>query len=55
MNKPKPTNKHATKRGRKTKIEMIFDGNMKGKAIPFHEFIQRIVRVNPQEIKLPKQ
>jgi hypothetical protein len=40
MNKPKPTNKPEVK---------------KPETMPFHEVMKRIVRVNPQEIKLPKQ
>jgi hypothetical protein len=55
MNKPKPTNKPLVKRGRKTKIEMIFEETTEVQTMSFHEFMRRIVRVNPQEIKLPKR
>ena len=47
MNKPKPTNKPDPQ---KPAIQSLIERNM-----PFHEVIQRIVRVNPQEIKLPKR
>jgi hypothetical protein len=55
MNKPKPTNKPILKRGRKTKIEMIFEETVEEQTMSFHEVMKRIVRVNPQEIKLPKR
>ncbi|MGD0038275.1 MAG: hypothetical protein ABSC53_13400 [Bacteroidota bacterium] len=55
MNKPKPTNKPLIKRGRKTKVEMIFEETIEEQTMSFNEFVRRIVRVNPQEIKLPKR
>jgi hypothetical protein len=55
MNKPKPTNKTLLRRGRKTKIETIFEETVEVQTMDFHEFVQRVIRVNPQEIKLPKR
>jgi hypothetical protein len=54
MNKPNPTNKPTLKRGRKTKIEMIFEESVEVQTMSFHEFVRRIVRVKPEEIKLKK-
>jgi hypothetical protein len=42
MNKPKPTPNPEIKKP-------------KEQAMPFEEVMRRIVRVNPQEIKLPKR
>jgi hypothetical protein len=42
MNKPKPTTK--------PEVKKPLD-----KPMPFHEVMKRIVRVTPQEIKVPKR
>jgi len=47
MNKPKPTNKPDLQ---KPAIQSLIERTM-----PFHEVMHRIVRVTPQEIKLPKR
>jgi hypothetical protein len=55
MNKPKPINKPTLKRGSTLKVEMEFEETVEEQTISFHEVMKRIVRVNPQEIKLPKR
>jgi hypothetical protein len=55
MNKPKPTNK--PKRNKSfvgTPIELPV-GLPQVQPMAFHEFVRRIVRVRPEEIKLPKR
>jgi hypothetical protein len=55
MNEPKPTNK--PKRNKpfvETPIELPA-GLPQTQNMPFHEVMRRIVRVTPQEIKLPKR
>ena len=55
MNKPKPTNK--PKRNKpfvETPVEFPV-GTPHAQPMPFHEVMKRIVRVSPQDIKLPKR
>jgi hypothetical protein len=47
MNKPKPTPKP---KERKAPIQELIEHTM-----PFDEVMKRLVRVNPQEVKLPKR
>jgi hypothetical protein len=50
MKNPKPTNKAQVRTPVEPPVESPQAQNM-----PFHEFVRRIVRVKPEEIKLPKR